>query len=60
VAQNPPDRLRDRDRTTLVVRLGLLILLVVGVASVFGESLVGLIRPPPGDAPAPAQGSRPG
>jgi hypothetical protein len=48
----------DRDRTTLVVRLGLAVLLAVGVASVFGESLLGLLRPPV-ESPG-AQGSRPG
>lgn len=35
-----------RDHTTLVVRLGLLLLLVIGVASVFGDSLMGLFAPP--------------
>ena len=34
------------DRTSLVVRLGLLLLLLLGVASVFGETLLGLVYPP--------------
>jgi hypothetical protein len=59
VAQKPlpPTRDPDRDRTTLVVRLGLAVLLAVGVASVFGESLLGLLRPPV--ETSGAQGSRP-
>jgi hypothetical protein len=46
---SPPPR---RDRTTLVVRLGLLTLLLLGVITVFGESL-GAVLFPPGETPAP-------
>lgn len=34
------------DRTSVVVRVGLLVLLLIGVASIFGESLLGLITHP--------------
>jgi hypothetical protein len=35
-----------RDRTSLVVHAGLLLLLVLGVLTVFGEPLAGAIFPP--------------
>ena len=35
-----------RDRTTLVVRLGLLVLFLLGVVTVFGESLAAALFPP--------------
>jgi hypothetical protein len=47
-ASTPP----RRDRTTLVVRLGLLTLLLLGVITVFGESL-GAVLFPPGETPTP-------
>ena len=43
-----PDRTSLPDRTSWIVRLGLLLLLLLGVASVFGESLMGLVYPPAG------------
>ncbi len=56
----PPPR---RDRTTLVVRLGLLALFLLGVLTVFGESLVAAVFPPgePATTNAPATvGTEPG
>jgi hypothetical protein len=47
MAQNAPASLPPRrDRTTLVVRLGLLTLFLLGVLTVFGESLVAVVFPP--------------
>jgi hypothetical protein len=37
----------------LIVRLGLLLLLLLGVASVFGESLMGLVYPAAGASGSP-------
>ena len=47
MAQNvpKPPAIR-RDRTTLVVRLGLLTLFLLGVITVFGESLAAALFPP--------------
>jgi hypothetical protein len=51
---SPPTPSRDApDRTSLVVRLGLLLLLLLGVGSVFGDSLLGLISPPTGTTGSP-------
>ena len=41
-----------RDRTSLIVRLGLVLLLAIGVVSVFGEHLMGLTADPGPAAPA--------
>ena len=47
-----------RDRVTLVVRCTLVLLLVIGVWSVFGDSLLGLTGAPPETSPpAAAPGS---
>jgi hypothetical protein len=56
-----------RDRTSLVVRMGLLLLLVVGVASIFGDALLGLAGAsgsgpqgsPQENGPASPSGKRP-
>jgi hypothetical protein len=53
-ASTPP----RRDRTTLVVRLGLLTLLLLGVVTVFGESLGALLFPP-AETPAPERRKEP-
>jgi hypothetical protein len=56
VAQNapaptsPPTSPR-RDRTTLIVRLGLLTLFLIGIMTVFGESLIAVLFPS-GEPPA--------
>jgi hypothetical protein len=44
---SPPAR-GTPDRTSLIVRAGLLVLFLLGVGSVFGESLMGLVYPPTG------------
>lgn len=44
-AASPPAR-GTPDRTSLIVRVGLLVLFLLGVGSVFGESLMGLVYPP--------------
>ena len=47
-----------RDRVSLVVRCTLVLLLLVGVLSVFGEALLGLAGEGPGGvSPAPASSS---
>ena len=43
-----------RDRVTLVVRLTLALLLVIGVLSIFGESLLGTGGDAPAGSTAPA------
>jgi hypothetical protein len=50
---SPPAR-GTPDRTSLIVRVGLLVLFLLGVGSVFGESLMGLVSPPAG-TPGPAE-----
>jgi hypothetical protein len=47
-ASPPPPYRGSPDRTSLIVRLGLLLLFLLGVGSVFGESLMGLVYPPAG------------
>ena len=47
----PPPRL---DRTTLIVRLGLVVLALTGLATIFGESL--LLGPGAGDLARPTPG----
>jgi hypothetical protein len=49
----PDDGTSLRDRTSLIVRLGLLLLFLLGVGSVFGESLMGLVYPPAGASGSP-------
>ena len=44
----PPTPRGTPDRTSLIVRVGLLLLFLLGVGSVFGESLMGLVYPPTG------------
>jgi hypothetical protein len=44
----PPPAPATPDRTTLVVRVGLLLLSLLGVGSVFGETLMGMVYPPAG------------
>jgi hypothetical protein len=53
-ASPPPLARATPDRTTLVVRVGLLLLFLLGVGSVFGETLMGLVYPPTG-ASGPAE-----
>jgi hypothetical protein len=46
---SPPSPARvTPDRTSLIVRVGLLLLFILGVGSVFGETLMGLLYPPTG------------
>jgi hypothetical protein len=46
VAQNAPAPSPPRrDRTTLVVRLGLLTLFLIGIMTVFGQSLIAVLFP---------------
>jgi hypothetical protein len=54
------DRVTSQDRVTWIVRGTLLVLLVIGVLTVFGDSLLGLSGEPPESpptAPAPALSS---
>ena len=48
-----------RDRVTLVVRLTLALLLVIGVLSIFGDSLLGTGGDPPTGSTGPASQPEP-
>jgi hypothetical protein len=63
-APSPAGGDRSNTRTTIVVRLGLIVLALLGVISIFGEPLLGLGGPGVSGAPgssepaaAPAPGS---